>query len=174
MKISLTRFGLLWFILFISLVSLIFGQSREIEVRDTVLFKLKSLLNLSDDNVIIRTMDDATAYAEKGDTILFSILLDLVPRTDGYVSEGLGYNLASLFLNQPEFFLNQVSKRLSNDQKYIATMTFFADGGGMRDEEYVRADSILIKLSGSSNIQIRLTAHLFIPVLKHVREQLKN
>jgi hypothetical protein len=119
-------------------------------------------------------MEDATIYAERGDTIIFSLLLDLVPRSDGYVSEGLGYNLASLFLKRPKYFLKQISRRPIDEQKGIATLTFFADGGGMQPEEFVKAYSILNKYLGSHDIEIHSTVNIFLSAIKYVRIELKN
>jgi hypothetical protein len=164
---------ILLFLLYVFPLSLS-GQSRNRSEREHLLVILKKDFRQLQDSVVIITMDKATKYAGNGDSLMFSLLLDWAPHSDGYVSEGLGYNFGELFLHKPEFFLKCVCKRPIAEQKAIASLTFFEDGGGMRPEEFIQAEITLKKYRSYKNSQVRSTATLFLSILEYVRKEVNN
>ncbi len=169
---KITSKFILLLILSSSSIALI-GQNKDTTEREHLISMVRNFWNLQDSAAIF-TMNKAAGFAESGDTTILNLMFDLVYKSDGYVSEGLGSHFGSLFLSKPEYFIKCASNRPKPNQKSIAELTFAEDGGGMRPEEFIQARNYLKKYQSFKNSKIRSSAILFLEVLENVYKELQK
>jgi len=122
-----------------------FCQQNQSDNHKQIVYQMHHFRDLSDD-VVIATLDTADNLIQKGDTLILSELINLSFESDGYVSEYIGTILGDLLLNKTEFFLNALIHKTEEDQKWIATFSFYTDGSGMPQTDYDKIEAKLEKV----------------------------
>lgn len=75
---------------------------------------------------------------KRGDHALLPVTFDIEPHSDGFLSELLAGFFSDTLATQPRVFLKALARRPLKEQKAIAMLAGFEDGGGM-DPERLRA-----------------------------------
>lgn len=175
-KVQMKRRKSLLFILFsILLVSenYLYGQVENNCEREYLIGMLKDFYTLDDISQNF-ALHKAEAYANKSDTTVFPLMLDLRLKADGWIAEGLGSALSQLIVSNTEFFLKSICNKSKEEQKDIATSTFYADGGGLSPKNFIRAQINLNKLKTDKDLKISSVASLFLSVSNDIRNELKK
>jgi hypothetical protein len=150
-----------------------FGQTNKMEERNQLISKLNNL-KARPVKTVLAVLDSAEVFAQKGDTLVLSALINLTYKSDGYVSEALGTILGELFLHKTDYFLNYLLTRNEDQQKHIATMAFYMDGGGMRPDDFNKLELKLKKLKKRKEIKMVKLANVCLLVLYEVKKDVYN
>lgn len=121
-----------------------------------------------DDNVVIATLDTADKLVQNGDTLVLSELINLSFKSDGYVSEYIGTILGDLMLNKTEFLLNALIHKKKEDQKWIATFSYYTDGSGMPQTDYDKIEAKLIRIMLNDQNKLSKVAEICLTALREV------
>jgi hypothetical protein len=146
-----------------------FCQQNQFNNHKEIVYQMHHLRGLSDD-VVIATLDTADNLVQNGDTLILSELINLSFKSDGYVSEYIGTILGDLILNKTEFFLNALINKTEEDQKRIATFSFYTDGSGMPLTDYDKIEAKLKKIKLNNHNKLSKVAEICLTALKEVEK----
>jgi hypothetical protein len=104
---------------------------------------------------------------ERGDRSVLPKLMDVAPRSDGALAEGLGEFFSDLLCRRPETYLRAVTTRPRREHDKLLLLAAAADGGGMgcRDMAGLRR-----RLNGLSRGRNRRLAALAVKSLEQVNK----
>jgi hypothetical protein len=165
-------------IIILSLLSLsqrAFTQKNDNQNRKSVIHNLTHLdLKNFPDSLWQETFDRAFHYIQKGDRKIFSLVLELSKKSDAALSELLGAYWGDLLINNTKLFLELALEKSMADQKQLATLALYMDGGGMRNEEYEQVEKNLNKFLLSRNPKIANISKSYLSLMHDIRNDLKK
>jgi hypothetical protein len=164
-------------IIFVAWFSILFitvGYSSQISDIDKskLIEKLHNFEKLDNKNKF-SVLDSADIYVQAQDTSVVSLLFDLTFNSDGIISEMVGTILGTLFLNNTEFFLENLSKRTEYQQSHIAAQAFYMDGSGMPPLWFDKIEQKLKEMASDKENEFYQIANVCLSSLKIVKNHIK-
>jgi hypothetical protein len=164
-----------WLVVPLTLVVVgsIYSQTVGDQSRDSLIYRLTHFRDL-DDATALNAFDTAFKQVVAGDSVLLSDFFDVSFISDGYISESVGTALGTVLLVKTNMFLNMLSLRPAKQQRHIAIMAFYMDGGGMSPKDFAKARKLLNEFKSDKRVKVSTAAANCLSAMTYVRNLLET